>query len=206
MIESSVPRTPEEIRKGLDYSFHSCDPERYRQAHRDRREGFIKTLSGERTVLTSQLSTRSYQATARFILDSCFPLSMAEIRVDAEFSTMSFLGSILGRIAKGEELRGEQWAAFHLLQKRFEVNRRIFDCYSPSINKVGDRFSDLTLYGMLSNVLIMLFLRTRRFTYLNSALKINDLIVTSGWQISDTVPVHQCLALEKMIMEELHAL
>lgn len=200
MIDASIQCTQEEMKKRLDYSFHSAEPDQFICEFRERRERFVKALPAEQRSLKFGYGMHDCRAIAQYVLENSFFHQLSICDIQAGFTTISFLKFMLQCIASGEHLNDEHLVTFHVLQKRFEVNRRIFDRYSPSINKTGERFTDLTIYGVFSLVLMLMFLSTRRFTYLNTALKINDLIVISGWEISEILPIQQCLGLEKEIL------
>jgi hypothetical protein len=208
MMNSYAPYTQEEIRRLLDYSYYSGEPGQFRHEFGERRKAFIDALPDRHNSFTSQLFTNqtNYSTLAQMLLASCFASPLTASDCDADFATRSFLGLIVQRIAAGEELSDKQLTAFHLLQKRFEVNKRIYDYYSPSVTRKGECFRDLALYALFSLVLMILFIKCRYFSYLNTALKINDLIVMSGWENSESRPVYHCLVLEKTILGELGAL
>ena len=199
MTGTCEPRTLEEIKQGLDYSFNSFDQAGFGLEFREVRDRFLASLP-EASSAPPGLPVDQVPATAQAILHYCDSLPRETAEVSAGFGTLAFLSGVLRCIAAGSELDVERMTVLQTLQKRFEVHRRIFDRYAPTLNRTGDSFQDLSLYAVFSLALALLFLLTKRFTYLNTALKVNDLIAGSGWPRSDDRQVRLALALEREIL------
>jgi hypothetical protein len=60
---------------------------------------------------------------------------------------------------------------------KFEVFGRIFAAYDKHFKKASDQYDDLILYVFLALVLMGMYRQKRNLNFLNTALKINDLIV-----------------------------
>lgn len=121
------------------------------------------------------------------------------------FTTCHFLGHVLYRLAHESMLESPFCEILTTLQKRFEVNHRLFTRYDGSIRKSGDDYTDMRVYALCAIVFIKVFLLNHNFNYLNTAIKLNDLLLKSGWPIDrkDMPFVHAAVVLEqKTIMSE----
>lgn len=95
-----------------------------------------------------------------------------------QINTTQLLGlshSLLTRQPSEEPPAALLDAAKRLLNK-FEVFGRLFTLYNARFRKETDRFDNPLNYTLLSLVLLNLFERTQQPEYLNTALKLNDLI------------------------------
>ncbi len=69
----------------------------------------------------------------------------------------------------------------NLLLKRFEVTRKIYKKYNSKfrpLDKTTD-FNEINLYILFSCVLVNAYLNTKKLYYLNSLLKVNDIILSN---------------------------
>lgn len=123
-------------------------------------------------------------------------------QVGRGFATRDLLGFALHRLTHAGMLETPIAEILGILQKRFEVNHRLFARYGAFIRKSGDDYADMQVYAMFSVVFFKLFRLSRHFNYLNTALKIDDLIFKSGWPIDrDALPlVCAAAALEQKII------
>jgi hypothetical protein len=65
------------------------------------------------------------------------------------------------------------------LMGKFEVYGRVFSRYDANLRKRTDRYVDLIIYALLSLVLLRTYDRTQHLNVLNTALKVNDLLVNA---------------------------
>lgn len=118
------------------------------------------------------------------------------------FATSHVLSYALSRLAKDQTLEAPLPEILDVLQKRFEVNHRLFTSYDGSIRKSGDDYTDMRIYVLSAIVFIRLFLCKHNFTYLNTAIKLNTLVLKSGWPIErkDLPLIHAAVSLEQKII------
>lgn len=66
----------------------------------------------------------------------------------------------------------------HLLIKRFEVTKRIYDRYDEDYRRINSNsnYSNLNLYINFGLILLKLYKKHKHLQYLNSLLKVNDII------------------------------
>ena len=60
--------------------------------------------------------------------------------------------------------------------RKYEVFKRIFTKYSPKLKKIGDDYSNLLTYVLLSINLQLYFRQNQNLKFLNTSLKINDMV------------------------------
>lgn len=109
-----------------------------------------------------------------------------------------------GWIQSPQEINIEQ---FLLLLKRFEVTKKIFKSYDENFRPTKKKeCNDLSLHLKFSYVLVYLYKKTQKFYYLNSLLKVND-IICSQMSLSESISlngfVNWILQEEKKIINEL---
>ena len=68
---------------------------------------------------------------------------------------------------------------FSRFLKSFEVTKRLYSTYTPTMRKLSNNFTNITNYSMLSLGLILLYEQTRRLKMLNNSLKLNDLLCST---------------------------
>jgi hypothetical protein len=103
---------------------------------------------------------------------------------DQGFETRRLLGFALKRLAGRARLEPPFPVIIQTLQKRFEVNHRLFTRYDGSLHRCGEDDADLRVYALAALVLMLLFLERRNFNHLNTAIKLNDLLLKSGWLLT----------------------
>jgi len=99
------------------------------------------------------------------------------------FATIHVMGHVLFRLTADNALESPFDEIVAILQKRFEVNHRLFTNYDGTIRKSGDDYTDLRVYALCAIVFMKLFTLSHNFSYLNTAIKLNDLVLKSGWPI-----------------------
>lgn len=93
------------------------------------------------------------------------------------------------------------------LMGKFEVFGRIFSAYDAQFRRASERYDDLTLYALMALVLLGVYRQTRNLTFLNTALKLNDVIVTAVETIDGPVltwAALSALAHGRTCLEELY--
>lgn len=202
MKQQSV-RTWDELRPLLDFSYCAADGKATVEMFRQQRTEAFQNFSNVYALLPP--ASHGHVPAWAALPIRCYPdLDVAPIDASSPFETVMFLAALLDKWAANREPDDRQWAALLLLQKRFEVNRRIFSRYDQNIRKEGDEFTDLDPYALLAFALQIGYLETGRFTLLNTAIKLVDLIVISGWSATRPALPQLPLALEKAILDELN--
>ncbi len=103
-------------------------------------------------------------------------LNLNDILDDEEIDTRTLLFATLNSVLHQENQISliEYW--LDRLIQRFEVTKKIYATYKPGFRKGFGRNDDLSFYFLLSLILSLRILRTRNYKYLNTLLKLNDLI------------------------------
>ena len=60
--------------------------------------------------------------------------------------------------------------------KKFEVKKKIFDEYDENYIAISENFSNLINYILLSGICLIIYKKERNLKYLNTALKLNDIL------------------------------
>jgi hypothetical protein len=95
-------------------------------------------------------------------------------------NTFQFLSLLHYRLAnRPEKISEPVMQAIEALLGKFERFGRIFTCYTGDFRKASDTYDFLLNYGLLSLVLLGIHDRQGKPEFLNTALKINDLLVST---------------------------
>ena len=75
----------------------------------------------------------------------------------------------------------------NLLLKRFEVTRKIYESYDEEFRPTekDSNFNQIHLYILFSYVLVNAYINTKKLYYLNSLLKVNDIIISNDSAVSE---------------------
>jgi len=76
-----------------------------------------------------------------------------------------------------------------LLVKKYETQKRLYVAYSAALKPASERYDQLENYALLASLLMYLHRVERNMKYLNSALKLNDLL--SSVDVSSGGPITQ---------------
>jgi len=99
----------------------------------------------------------------------------------------------------------------HLLIKRFEVTRKIYESYDLNFRPMSKNtsYSNIDLYVVFSYVLVGAYKNSKKLYYLNSLLKVNDIILGNEEVINDELQylfshcIHQEVDFVQNIRKEL---
>lgn len=95
---------------------------------------------------------------------------------ELEFDTLVIFNSILNGLFNGE-IQGGLINYLEFYVKRYEVNKRIFERYDLASNPIGVGSSEsVELYCVFSILLTLVYLKIPKIRYLNTLLKVNDLL------------------------------
>jgi len=147
----------------------------------------------------SETDVEAFLKSTRSLCDRIAP--PAE-RFDQGFETCDLLAFALTRMANCSPLEFPCLQILQVIQRRFEVNHRLFTRYDGSVRRVSHDYVDMRVYCLASMVFIGLFLHHRHYTYLNTAVKLNDLILKSDWPLApaDLPLVRAAVFLEQKII------
>lgn len=122
------------------------------------------------------------------------------------FATRQLLAYALGRLTAAQDPGVPCLEAIELLQKRFEVNHRLFTRYDGAVRRLGDDYTDMRVYALCAAVLMALFRLNNNFSYLNTAIKLNHVLLSSGWPIDpvDLPLIRAAVHWERAIVVDLH--
>ncbi|PWH87008.1 hypothetical protein [Brumimicrobium oceani] len=94
-----------------------------------------------------------------------------------------------------------------LLLKRFEVTRKIYETYDENFRPLNKntKFTENTLYLLFSFVLVNAYKETKKLYYLNSLLKVNDILISNEKDLTenDISLLNLCVAEELRFIDNL---
>jgi hypothetical protein len=102
---------------------------------------------------------------------------LEDIREAENIKTLSLIKNLLAVFGSGGDQRMRDMKNWiDKLVQKFEVTKRIYTVY-PSILKKGcGAYDDLTVYALLALLLALYYGRTGNLKYLNTVIKLNDLL------------------------------
>jgi hypothetical protein len=108
--------------------------------------------------------------------DAEFP-GLEDIREAENIKTLSLIKNLLAVLgSRGDQQLGDVKNWIDKLVQKFEVTKRIYTAY-PSIPKKGcGAYDNMTVYALLALLLALFFGRTKNLKYLNTVIKLNDLL------------------------------
>lgn len=168
------------IHRLLNYSYAELDIAGYIDNFMLEREAWLEALfQGE--VPEGLLAVARPEAIAVVIRDLYFKDSVQIPDIGSGFVTYHLLGWMLQEFSAGSDIGRQYHEVLNKLQQRFEVAHRLFDEYDGNVRKKGDSFRNLPNYALLSMVLNLRYLKKGNSNDLNTAVKLNDLLLKSGW-------------------------
>ena len=192
----------EELHPLLDYSYQATDGQATIDVFRQQRADVTFTPQILHIAIPPAAHGQA-PAWAKLPFTCCPDLDMVSIDTGFPFYTVAFLSALLGTWSMNGKPDNQQWSVLLVLQKRFEVNRRIFSRYDQHLRREGDDFTDLDSYALLALALQIGYLETGHLTLLNTAIKLVDLLTLSGWPATRPALTQLPLFLEKAILNEL---
>ena len=195
----------ENIHKILNYSFAPMDISNYIDMFISDRRGDMKRLS-----IACECNDVHYDEPYKIASVICEIYFKEPVKISDPpngFDTYEMLGAIMQENAQKCISSGRQ-KILNALQKKFEVNHRIFDSYDSELMRNSDSSNSIQVYAMLSALLSLRYMKDRNLNDFNTAVKLNDLLLKSGWTIGSNLNYAVCLLLciEHRIMEELNGL
>lgn len=102
-----------------------------------------------------------------------------------EYLTESLLLWILFCIDQNYDSLAEHFIALFI--KKFEIKKKIYSKYSKNFNESSDDFRYLRNYLLLSTICLLKYGKTLNLKFLNTALKINDLLCSRKHMIENNI-------------------
>lgn len=192
----------ENIHKILNYSFTPLNLVHYiDQFISDRQKDMERLLTKSSYT---DLVCQTPKELARTVLELYFEKPMIPVSPALGFNTYDLLGTVIWELSREDTISIEYNNILNVLQKRFEVNHRIFDSYNSNLHKNCDTFQSMQIYTMLAVVLSLRFLIQWNLNDFNTAIKLNDVVMKSGWLYEALYNhlIYISIYIEKRIIEE----
>ena len=81
----------------------------------------------------------------------------------------------------------------NVLIKKFEVKKRIFSSYDKLFFENSSNYQDMINYILLSNICAKQYEKTKNLKFLNTVLKLNDLICSEIENIEENIELNLSL-------------
>jgi len=109
-------------------------------------------------------------------------------KLEHEFNTEELLCFILLKIRQGQFNIITRKILNKLITK-FEIKKRLFLSYNPDFKNLSGDFSNLMNYFLLSLICLMVYESTTNLKYLNTSLKLNDIICSQQQKLSNDIDI-----------------
>lgn len=175
----------EHIHRILNYSYWRLDIEGYLPNFFRQREAKIAELlscSGKTGMEGAGDSTREI---AGILAHDYRGDRAGDWEIDGGIDTYGFLCRVMMDYAGGRPLGQRENGILTKLQKKFELYHRLFDGYDRRLRKKGTSFKKMHIYAMFSIILTLRYLESGNLNDWSSAVKLNDLLVFSGWPLEE---------------------
>ncbi|HIA12227.1 MAG TPA: hypothetical protein EYN69_09170 [Flavobacteriales bacterium] len=189
----------EEIHKILKYQFASIDIEGFIGGFEaDRREACLSQFEFDLDVASSV--EPEYEAE-----QYCLSLVSAELSIEGGFRTKEFFAHCFNNLVNGDALQIDSNTTVDKLQKKFEIFHRIYSRYNEDVRKISDGYQDAEMYALMAIVLLLRYRHSNNFNDLNTAIKINDILLFADWDLSSNGKslIRSSVRLEHTILKEL---
>ncbi len=84
--------------------------------------------------------------------------------------------SILTKLNKKRKLSQKEITLLHIFLKKYEIKKKIFAEYDSNFRELGSNYKSLNNYILLSISLLLYFKMSKNLKFLNTALKLNDML------------------------------
>lgn len=101
-------------------------------------------------------------------------------------NTIDILINILQKLIR-DQLNEEELNDFNFILKKFEIKKKIFSEHNLNINENNSNFHDIRNYIVFSVICNILYEKSSNLKFLNSGLKVNDLISSIKESINDKI-------------------
>ena len=171
----------EDIHRLINYSYSPMDLAGYLGSFRAGRKAELVSRCGFPDLPVFPDSLRECAA---LICQRLFPQRLLD-PMSPGFTTSILLIDSLHDIAEQGDVRDELKGVIDVLQRKFELFHRLFDRYDERMRKIGSAYQEAGSYALLSLVLNLRFRACRNYNYLNTSIKLNDLLLKSAWLLRD---------------------
>lgn len=104
-----------------------------------------------------------------------FAYELSQFSIVDSINTEKLLAALLAaQFARTHDGLVKEW--LDRLVQRFEVTKKVYKSYQPGLRKGEGSNTSVRLYWLLSLSLCLFFVRTKNLKYLNTLLKVNDLL------------------------------
>lgn len=203
LLKNDSIESMEKIHSILSYSYAPLNLVNYIETSiSDRHEALKQTC---KKYSFNDIHNKTYVELSHIICSSYFNKNFSDINLKSGFNTYSLIGRILQNISKGRGISRESNNIIDILQKRFEVNHRIFDEYDQDIHKSCNSYKSSQVYALFSFLLSLRFLMQNNMNDLNTVIKLNDVILKSGWKFKKQYEYIICISIcvEQRIIQNL---
>ncbi len=87
--------------------------------------------------------------------------------------------------------------------KKFEIRKKIFVTYNNQFKEITEEYSDLLNYLLLSINCILAYQKSHNLRYLNTSLKLNDLIISQIKSLTEKNMMELCKILLQLELESI---
>lgn len=105
---------------------------------------------------------------------------------ESEFFTRILLESVLKENSDSEKNNN----IINIFIKKFEVKKRIFSSYNKLFVENSSNYQEMINYILLSNICVIKYEKTKNLKFLNTILKLNDLICSEIENIKDEIELN----------------
>ena len=145
-------------------------------AYIDFRSKIIKELSEKKPILSENI------VLVKLNLNDYKHYDVTKLE---DYSTDSLLSWILFCLGQNFDLSSDYFITS--LIRKFEVKKRIHSKYSKNFNESSDDFIYLRNYLLLSTICLLKYQKTLNLKFLNTTLKINDLLCSRRHMIENDI-------------------
>lgn len=196
----------EDINNILNYSFVDLDitgfVDEFSAARRRHIDGLCAPFDAANL---ETLITASFEDIVHEVLAAALNKSSIECYINNGFITVDFLNSALAGFSESGFFSSDCNKIIDILQKRFEVNHRVFDRYNKNLNADGSDFLNAKVYALLAIILCVRFFKENNVNDINTVLKLNDLLLKYKWELNEKLRrlVYYSLLIEKAALRRL---
>ncbi|MCB0340328.1 MAG: hypothetical protein KDD53_12025 [Bdellovibrionales bacterium] len=188
----------ERFHEVLDYRFAPIDQEHHLTRFKSERSDCLRRIAGEEKIPMAKIASPQAQARSaseffRSQLDGDREdTSIVEIE-DSLYNTRQCLLKMLNMVATNGAFSDHDELQLDVFQRKFEVFHRVYTLYDCNYKKRGTNWQDSAVYSLLGLCLIIRFQIERNSNDLSSAIKLVDVLLKSGIDVSE--PLNPILAL-----------
>lgn len=162
-----------------------------------------KKINYSYSIFGGKAFLESYQRTREIVGSHTIDKSCIQLVGESSTPTEKMFNDWINNLNDGGNLDFEK---LHLLLKRFEVTKKIYEDYDQNF-RPHDRsqFHCYRLYVLFAYVLSLCYAKYRKLQYLNSLLKVNDIMISLVNELDESSRdiVLYCVQSELAFVDEL---